>query len=130
MDARSHVKKRPFLSGLSGGVNRKALRVGPKLTNMKKILSTLGMLYLSAVIITSCNNGSIEADAKKVAELQCKAQKLMQKATSGDMSVLEESTKLTTEATALGNELEGKYTSDSDKKKFAEALLKEMENCK
>jgi hypothetical protein len=97
---------------------------------MKKILSTLGLLIMTALIFTACNSGSIESDAKKVADLQCKAQKLMQKATSGDMSVLEESTKLSTEATALGVELEGKYTSDSDKKKFAEALLKEMENCK
>jgi len=46
------------------------------------------------------------------------------------MSVMEESTKLTSEAESLSKELEGKYTSDSDKEKFAEALLKEMGNCK
>ena len=85
---------------------------------------------IASTILTSCGGGSIESDAKKVAELQCKAQQLVQKATSGDMSVMEESTKLTSEAAALSKEMEGKYTSDSDKKKFAEALLKEMGNCK
>lgn len=85
---------------------------------------------IASTILTSCGGGSIESDAKKVAELQCKAQKLMQKATSGDMSVMEESTKLTSEAATLSKQMEGKYTSDSDKKKFAEALLKEMDNCK
>ena len=34
------------------------------------------------------------------------------------------------QAYALQKELESKYTSDSDKQKFAEALLKAKENCK
>lgn len=96
---------------------------------MKKLVKSLGVVLISSVVLTSCSGGSIENDAKKVAELQCKAQKLMQKATSGDMSVLEESTKLATEASSLSKEMEGKYTSDSDKQKFGEALLKEMGNC-
>jgi hypothetical protein len=54
----------------------------------------------------------------------------MQKGTSGDMSVLEESSKLTAEALALSEEMEGKYTTDSDKQKFTKALLIEMGNCK
>lgn len=45
------------------------------------------------------------------------------------MSIMKESTELTSEAATLSEEMEGKYTSDSDKKKFAEALLKEMGNC-
>jgi hypothetical protein len=45
------------------------------------------------------------------------------------MSVMEESTKLASEAATLSQEMEGKYTSDSDKQKLAEALLKEMGNC-
>ena len=97
---------------------------------MKKIMTIFGAILFASVILTSCGGGSIQSDAKKVAELQCKAQKLMQKATSGDMSVMEESTKLASEAATLSKEMEGKYTSDSDKKKFAEALLKEMGNCK
>jgi hypothetical protein len=42
---------------------------------------------------------------------------------------MEESTKLASEAATLSKEMEEKYTSDSDKKKFAEAFLKEMGNC-
>ncbi len=96
---------------------------------MKKAITFLGAILFALTILTSCGGGSIESDAKKVAELQCKALKLMQKATSGDMSVIEESTKLSSEADALYKELEDKYTSDYDKKKFAAALLKEMGNC-
>ena len=97
---------------------------------MKKVMTIFGAILFTSVILTSCSGGSIESDAKKVAELQCKAQKLMLEATSGDMSVMAESSKLTSEALALSKEMEGKYTSDSDKQKFAEALLKEMGNCK
>ena len=97
---------------------------------MKKLMTIFGAILFASTILTSCGGGSIESDAEKVAELQCKAQELMQKATSGDMSVMEESTKLASEAATLSKEMEGKYTSDSDKKKFAEALLKEMGNCK
>ena len=93
-------------------------------------MTFFGVVLISSFLLISCGGSSIESDAKKVAELQCKAQKLMQKATSGDMSVIEERTKLTSEAAALSKEIEAKYTSDSDKKKFAEALLKEMGNCK
>ena len=97
---------------------------------MKNLMTIFGAIFFASVILTSCGGGSIESDAKKVAELQCKAQKLMQEATSGDMSVMAESTKLASDAATLSKEIEGKYTSDSDKKKFAEALLKEMGNCK
>ena len=96
---------------------------------MKKVMTIFGAIIFASTILTSCGGGSIESDAKKVAELQCKAQQLMKKATSGDMSVMEESTKLASEAATLSKEMEGKYTSDSDKQKFAEALLKEMGNC-
>ncbi len=89
----------------------------------------LGALMLSSVMLTSCGGGSIESDAKKVADLQCKAQQLAKKATSGDMSIMEESTKLATEIAALKEEIEGKYTSDDDQKKFLEALSKAMADC-
>ena len=97
---------------------------------MKKVTTIFGTILFASLILLGCGGGSIESDAKKVAELQCKAQQLMEKATSGDMSVMEESTKLASEAADLSKEMEGKYTSDSDKEKFAEALLKEMGNCK
>jgi hypothetical protein len=96
---------------------------------MKKLMTIFGAILFASAILSSCGGGSIESDAKKVAELQCEAQKLIQEATLGDMSVIEESNKLASEAADLSKELEGKYTSDSDKQKFAEALMKEMGNC-
>jgi hypothetical protein len=97
---------------------------------MKKVSIVLGTIMLATALLTSCGGNSIESDAKKVAELQCKAQQLALKAASGDMSILEESTKLSTEAAALVDEMENKYSSESDKQKFGEAILKEMSNCK
>lgn len=97
---------------------------------MKKVMTILVAMMFVSLIISGCSNNSIEQDAKKVAELQCKAQKLMQKATEGDISVLDEATKLTEEAAALSEEIEGKYTSDSDLEKFTAAFAKEMSKCK
>jgi hypothetical protein len=54
----------------------------------------------------------------------------MKKVPSGDESVLAESQKLSQEAEALKNELEAKYTSDSDKTKLAEAIAKAISDCK
>jgi hypothetical protein len=96
---------------------------------MKKGMTIFGALLIASTILTSCGGGSFESDAKKVAKLQCDAQKLMKEATSGDMSVIEKSSKLSSEIAALSKEMEAKYTSDSDKQKFATALLKEMGKC-
>ena len=86
---------------------------------------------LTYVILTSCDGANgIEKDAKKVADLQCKAQKLLLKAASGDVSIIAESTKLAGEAATLSKEMETKYTLETDKQKFAEALLKEMQDCR
>ena len=93
-------------------------------------MTITGAILCSSLILSSCGGGSVESDAKKVAEIQCKAQQLMLKAASGDQSVIEESTKLSSELASLSKEMEGKYTSESDKKNFSEALLKEMGNCK
>lgn len=84
---------------------------------------------MSSLFLVGCGSDSIESDAKRLAEIQCKAQKLVEQAASGDMSVLEESTQLAAESEALTNELESKYTSDADQEKFARALLKEIGNC-
>ncbi len=97
---------------------------------MKQFTTIFGAILFATIILTSCGGGSIESDAKKVAELQCKAQKLMQKATSGDMSVMEESTKLASEAATLSKEMEGKYKDAADYQKFTTAYLKAMGDCK
>ena len=97
---------------------------------MKKVMTILGTIIIASTLLASCGGGSIEKDAKEIAEIQCKAQQLIKKSTSGDMSLIEESTKLALESEILLKELEEKYTSDSDKKKLSAALLKAMSNCK
>jgi|SRR5690625_3879419 len=96
---------------------------------MKKVMKFFGALLFASLILSSCGGNSVDSDAKKLAKLQCKAQETMMKATSGDMSMMEENEKLIEEITILSEELEGKYTSEADLKRFTEVLLKEMEKC-
>lgn len=97
---------------------------------MKKLFAFLVALLFVSIILSSCNSSQIEKDAKKLAELNCEIQKIAQKAATGDMSVMTEGKDLADKAAALRGELEKKYTSDSDKRKFAEALVKDMQDCK
>lgn len=85
---------------------------------------------MATAILTSCGDNSIESDAKKVADLVCKAQKMATEgAASGDMSALTESTELSTEAASLASEMQAKYTDASDYQKFNEAYLKAVADC-
>jgi len=97
---------------------------------MKKVMTFFGALIFASVIIASCGGNLIESDAERFADLQCKSQKLLVKATAGDMSVMAEITKLSNEAATLSKELDGKYTTDSDKQKLAEVISKAMGDCK
>jgi len=90
-------------------------------------MTILGAIMIASTLLTSCGGGSIEKDAKEIAEIQCKAQKLIEKSTSGDMSLIEESTKLALESEILLKELEEKYTSDSDKKKTCGSTIESNE---
>ena len=119
---------------------------------MKKVKTIFGELLFASIILTSCGGNSIESDAKKMSELVCKAQKLQQKALekiSDDLSSsdntskapglqdvasglgdMNEGIKLGSEIETLTNEMKSKYSSKEDEKKFEEAFLKEMANCK
>ena len=101
---------------------------------MKKIVFNLTAIAFVSLLLTSCGGNSIESDAKKYAELMCKAQKLATegaaKAATGDMSAMTESTKLMTEATSLATEMQGKYKDASDYQNFSAAYLKALANCK
>jgi hypothetical protein len=101
---------------------------------MKKLMTIFGAMFIASVILTSCGGNSIESDAKKYAELMCKAQKLATegaaKAAAGDMSAITESTKLASEAASLANEMQGKYKDAADYQKFTTAYLKAMGDCK
>ena len=101
---------------------------------MKKIVFNLTAIAFVSLLLTSCGGNSIESDAKKYAELMCKAQKLATegaaKAAAGDMSAITESTKLASEAASLANEMQGKYKDEADYQKFTTAYLKAMGDCK
>lgn len=96
---------------------------------MKKSITVFGAMVFATLILTSCGS-TVESDAKKLAELQCKSQKLSQKILAGDMSVSAESMSLAADAAKFSQEIKGKYTTDEEKKRFSEALLKEMGDCK
>jgi len=101
---------------------------------MKKTITILCTLICASLFFISCNDGSIEKDAQKYADLMCKAQKLatdaVKNAASGDLSAISESTKLAAEATSLAQEMQGKYKDAADYQKFTSAYLKAMANCK
>lgn len=83
---------------------------------MRKIFVLAATVSLM-ITFTSCS--SLEGDAKKLAELQCKAMKNPNDAVALQKEALELSTKL-----------KDKYTSDDDKKKFGEAFNKALADCK
>ena len=97
-------------------------------------MTIFGAILFASFILTSCGGNSIQSDAKKLAELTCKAEKMAAEvaaqAAAGDMSAITESKKLASEAATLIKEMKQKYTSDSDKKILQEAYLIEMGNCK
>lgn len=101
---------------------------------MQNFKTGFGAILFASFLLTSCGTNSIENDGKKYAELMCKAQKLAtegaEKAASGDMSGITESTKLATEAASLATEMQGKYKDANDYQKFTAAYLKALEDCK
>lgn len=100
---------------------------------MKKTMTIFGVILFASFILTSCGGNSIESDAKKYAELMCKAQKLAAegaaKAATGDMSAITESTKLASEAASLAQEMQEKYKDAADYQKFSTAYLKALGDC-
>ena len=90
---------------------------------MKKITQIITVITFALVTLSSCSS-SIESDAQKVADIQCKVQKLI-----NNPSALEKSQKLMNEIKVLTQKMQGKYSSFEDKQKFAEALSKAKANC-
>ena len=87
------------------------------------------ILAIAAITLTGCSN-SIEGYAKKTADLTCKTQKLTQKVLAGDASAIEENSKLAAELITVADEMKDKYKTEEDQKKFDEAFLKAMADCK
>lgn len=97
---------------------------------MKKSTLFLSVSLATALFIAGCGSSSVESDAKKVADLQCRAQKLAAKAMTGDTTILAESQKITEEANKLNEELKNKYTNPLDMAKFAQAYAEAIKDCK
>jgi competence protein ComGF len=89
---------------------------------MKK---TFNLILTAAFIffLMSCSS-AIESDAKKAAELACKAQQM---AMEGDMTKMQE---MQQEAQDLYQEMAQKYQSTEEMQKFSEAYTREMKKCK
>ncbi len=95
-----------------------------------------------ATVLAGCH--SVEGDAKKLARLQCETQKLAGEAAgtfsddeddveeqiSSASSISSKSLKLIREYEQFQQEVEGRYTSDEDQRKFEQAFMKALEDCK
>jgi hypothetical protein len=88
------------------------------------------ILIACIAFISSCTNPEIEKDAKAVAELQCKSQKLIEKAANSNEDILEESQKISLEAATLFSKMQGKYLADHEQEQFLQAYNEALENCK
>lgn len=97
---------------------------------MARTLAPVIATITLALVVIGCSNSSIEDDAKKLADIQCRALKITQKVTSGDLSVIQESTKLQAEVVSLNSELKSKYTTREDAEAFSKAYLKAFGECK
>ena len=94
---------------------------------MKKLTTIFGAFLIVSTVLTSCSgSGDAAADGQKYCDLLCESQELMNKAMSGDQSVMSEATVLSQKAMALSTELTSKYKEDAD----AWAIIgSKMQNC-
>ena len=97
---------------------------------MKKQVTHFLILFICISTLLSCANPQIEKDAKAVAELQCKSQKLIKKAAESNSDILEESQKISIESAALFSKMQGKYLSEHEQEQFLQAYEDALENCK
>ena len=96
---------------------------------MTRLWMSLAQVAIAAVILTACGK-SVDSDAQKLADLQCRSLKIAKKAMTGDVSTLNESNKLLAELAVLYAELEGRYTTAEEKAELAKAYLEAMKSCK
>jgi Na+-translocating ferredoxin:NAD+ oxidoreductase RnfG subunit len=89
---------------------------------MKKFIATVCVI-LTAALFSSCAN-SIETDAKRIAQLTCKAQKMSIKELMPSGSSLKEEVK------KMKTELAAKYTDEAERKIFYDIYIRELRNCK
>lgn len=95
---------------------------------MKKTKRIIGGLLIGLLLL-SCAENSMQADAKKLAKLYCENQHLLERVVSGDESAIQESAKLVDKSKGLTEELMKKYSSKEEGKKFRAMVREEAEKC-
>ena len=96
---------------------------------MTRLWLSLAQVAIAAVILTACGK-SVDSDARKLADLQCKSLKIAKKAMTGDVSTLTESNALLAETAVLTAELGDRYKTTEEKAELAKAYLEAMKSCK
>lgn len=84
---------------------------------------------LIGLLLLSCAENSMQADAKKVAKLYCENQHLLERVVAGDESAIQESAKLVEKSKGLTEELMAKYNSKEEGRKFRAMVRDEAEKC-
>jgi thiamine biosynthesis lipoprotein ApbE len=92
---------------------------------MKKNSRNLVVFILLVVFFQSCGDPGFDRDIKKLSEIECKRTKLLSKFSS-DKSAQEEFYKLANDSKEFIEQMEKKYSSESDQKKVAKAIAKEI----
>ena len=91
--------------------------------------TTLFFILFAAIIFIGCSNNtsnkSLLDDAKKAANLECRSQQITNDSQTGDVSFLDEDTRISEELSLLKK----KYQTDELRSKFSDAVDKEMLNC-
>lgn len=88
-------------------------------------ITSLFASALFLIFLTACSGG-VKRDAKKAADLACKAQKM---AMEMDMDNLDKLQELQAEAASLYQKLSSKYQTPEEMQEFAEAYEKELGKC-
>jgi hypothetical protein len=81
-------------------------------------------LLCTIFLFSACNNK--KNDAKKLGEMNCSIQKLVDQGKTGSPEYI----KMVAESNALSKEIEGKYKDPKDQNEIFEIVIKEAANCK
>jgi hypothetical protein len=94
---------------------------------MKKTFISLSVLA-AAIFFASCGGGGgFESDVRKMAELRCKAQKLGEKAGTGDEAAKKELEGMQKETMEMATKMMEKYKDKQDDKAMSEKADKIMD---
>ncbi len=102
------------------------------LISMKKVFCLTAIIF-SIYLFSGCSGSSLEADAKKLADITCRSQKMsmeiISKSRSLDMNFVTETNKLAADAAILSQELKDKYKDPEEAQKFSVTYLKALSDC-